>query len=224
MRNLLLSIYNQTINHLPWLRFMRREPPIIESADLVRFVDQRAKFIAQTTLYGYLKARAGTRWVLWFEDEAFVVSIKVATWELYLQCLADMAVYATAGVGRTTDAGAEELSRLARHVVHAILDAEPVPDVRPQGFDDARQAFDTRLATIAWAEIKDDEGPFQPSCHALVAVAPVIDDFKKQDKEIVLNSIHNKWKLVRDDFRRLVRAEQVLDDWRTTPTPAGETA
>ena len=40
------------------LRFWRRDPPVTKPKELVHFFETRSKFVAQTTLYGYVKARA----------------------------------------------------------------------------------------------------------------------------------------------------------------------
>jgi len=223
MRQSLVSIYKETKNVLAQVRLPRRERPIADHASLVGFVDRRAKFIAQTTLFGYLKTRAGTRWVLWFEDDNFVASINIAKWEIYLQCLADLAVYATSVVGRRTDATPEELSALAHHIVHTALESEDVAAERPQGFDSTRLEFGARLAAIEWSAIVEGEGPFQGSQQALVEHAPVADELKMLDTEIVINSMRFKWKNIRDDFRQLLRADAVLDDWRSGPTGAAGT-
>ena len=39
--------------------------------DLQNFVQERAAHVTQTTLYGYLKTRIGTRYVAMLEDEKF---------------------------------------------------------------------------------------------------------------------------------------------------------
>ena len=45
--------------------------------------------------------------------------------------------------------------------------------------------------------------PFSNSCNALFHWAPIADELKELDKEIVINSIKNKWMLVVADFEKI---------------------
>ena len=40
--------------------------------DLKDFIQQRSAHVTQTTLYGYLKTRIGSRYALMFEDEEYL--------------------------------------------------------------------------------------------------------------------------------------------------------
>jgi hypothetical protein len=68
--------------------------PIATPEALARFLDTRASFIAQTSLYGYLRTRAGMRYPELFDDDPFVEGINIAKWHVWLDCLSDLAVYA----------------------------------------------------------------------------------------------------------------------------------
>ena len=71
-----------------------KQSPIDSPDALARLIDERASFVAQTSLYGYLRTRAGMRYPELFDDDAFVASINIAKWHLWLDCLTDLAVYA----------------------------------------------------------------------------------------------------------------------------------
>ena len=47
--------------------------------------------------------------------------------------------------------------------------------------------------------------PFQESCLALYNWAPIADELKILDKEIVLNSMRLKWNLKIDEFKKLTK-------------------
>lgn len=196
------------------LYFWRSEPPVATVAGLVKYVDTRSKFVAQTTLYGYIKTRAGTRYVSLYEDELFARSVNIAKWEIWLACLCDLATYCAASIGRRVGARPDELAALAIHVVDSATMAEQVPAERPQGFGDIREAFAKRAHRTLWHQIEPGEGPFESSLDALVEWAPIADELKILDEEIVRNSMRFKWKKVRDQFEELIDAEAVLADWR----------
>lgn len=197
------------------LMFWRRDPPVTTFGDLVKFVETRSKFVAQTTLFGYIKTRAGTRYTSLFEDDVFVNSINIAKWEVYLTCLCDLASHAAASVGRGATAEKREFAALATHIVLDALKDEEIPPERPQGFDDIRAAFEKRVAATRWDEAPEGDTFFQDSPSALVEWAPIADELKSRDVKIVKNSMRFKWKKVRDQLDQLLDAELVLTDWRS---------
>ena len=50
--------------------------------DLKDFIQKKSAWVSQVTLYGYLKTRMGTKWVLHFDDEKFLSSINLAKWNI----------------------------------------------------------------------------------------------------------------------------------------------
>lgn len=197
------------------LGLARRSDPVTSPEDLRRFVEQRSKYMAQTTLYGYLKTRAGTRYVSLFEDDVFVESINIAKWEIYLACVSDLTVYAAARLGHTAGASAEEMTAIASQLVTALCDREDEAGAafRPR-FDKARDAFRIRAAGTDWSAVDDREAAFSRSPQALVDWAPVAPQLKEFDTEIVVNSMRFKWKYVRDEARTLMRGHDIIRIWR----------
>jgi hypothetical protein len=203
------------------LYFWRSESPVVSVDELVRYVDTRSKFVGQTTLFGYIKTRAGTRYVSLYEDELFTRSANIAKWEIWLACLCDLATYSVASIGRRVGAPPGELAALAVHIVEAATKAEEIPAERPQGFGDICAAYAERAHATHWHQIEPGEGPFEGSLNALVEWAPIADELKILDEEIVRNSMRFKWKKVRDQFEKLIDAEAVLADWRAKGGKAG---
>lgn len=210
------------------LNIWRREPPVTTVGELVTYVDTRSKFVAQTTLFGYVKTRIGTRYVAMYEDALFTKSVNIAKWEIYLACLGDLATYAAARIGRRGAARPGELAALAVHVVDRATQGEEVPAERPQGFGDIREAHAARARATSWNQTEPGDGLFEASLSALVEWAPIADELKILDVKIVRNSMRFKWKKVRDQFEQLIDAESVLEDWRSAgatgdlPTPESE--
>ena len=61
--------------------------------DLQNFVHERSAHVTQTTLYGYLKTRIGTRFRLMIEDEKYSESVNIAKWNIYISALSDLTLY-----------------------------------------------------------------------------------------------------------------------------------
>lgn len=188
----------------------RRRQPIADRASLQGFLSTRASHVAQTSLYGYLKTRAGTRFPELFASDAFLKSINLAKWNTWLACLSDVAVYAGGLVAARSGAPQAEVGDLMAATVEAILLDMGIPGDAgpeyPQLADEVRE----RLRTCDWASVKDDESPFSESPGALVRWAPVIDEFKRLDGEIVRNSVRFRWQDVRRDLRRDLDAEALI--------------
>lgn len=198
------------------LYFWRREPPVTTVDELVAYVESRSKFVTQTSLFSYIKARVGTRYVSMYQDPLFTKSVNIAKWETYLASLCDFAIHAAASIGRRCAARPGELEALAIHIVDSATMAEEIPAERPQGFGDIREAFARRAQATAWNQVEPGAGLFQDSLSALVKWAPIADELKVHDVEIVKNSMRFKWKKVRDQFDQVLDAESVLADWRST--------
>lgn len=187
--------------------------PIASMGRLSRFVHTRAAYIAQESLYGYLKARMGTKYPQYFQDEVFSRAIRAATLKLFISCLSDLTVFTVAVLGRETGAATAQCTALARDCFRRALreglaaaDCEPVPDA-------ALVAFEERLERTLWTNAECEENAFTGSIGDVIRFAPVIEEFKKQDSEIVCNSIRFRWRDVREQFRRRADARGVIADW-----------
>ena len=66
---------------------------ISSKEDLQNFVQERSAHVTQTTLYGYLKTRIGTRYVAMLEDEKFASSINIAKWNIYVVAISDLTFF-----------------------------------------------------------------------------------------------------------------------------------
>lgn len=188
------------------LTVRRDSGPIDSVENLTRFVSTRAAFIAQKTLYGYLKTRMGTRFPSMFENDAFVVSIDIAKLHVYAACLSDLALYAA--VHGLPETGVEPEQRRAvalRCFAQGLADnAEGAARVEAFSAAETQAAFERRLAFWNW-----DSGPrgaeiFSESPAGLVRWAPIAPELKRHDREIVENSIKFKWREIRRNFERRI--------------------
>jgi len=194
-----------------WNKLLRgRNTPITGRDGLQRFLETRANFVAQASLYGYLRTRAGMRFPELFSDDVFVRSINIAKWQLWLACLADIAVYAGGLVASRTGAPPETVGELMRSVVEGILAATGMPADAGEEFEAGAQRVRARIALCDWSSVADDETAFSESPAALVRHAPIVDELKQLDEPIVRNSVRFRWQEVRRDLRRDLDAIAVL--------------
>ena len=174
---------------------------------LADFLRTRSSYVAQTSLYGYLKTRMGTSYRIYFEDDTFSASIRTAAVKLFLSCLADLTVYAAAlseRDGALPPGGAAALaSRCFRVAAERGLADAGAGSVPAENLE----RFERRLRAADWpAAASDGRHAFAGSEADLVRFAPVIDEYKALDREIVTNSIRFRWRDVRDQLRRRIDA------------------
>ena len=190
--------------------FGRRTEPIQDPAALRHFINTRATFVAQMTLYGYLRTRAGVRFPELFHDDVFVTSTNIAKWHVWLACLADLAVYTGGMVLRNSGARDAEVGRLMCGLVDEILLETGTPaDAGPEFAEHAARVR-ARLAMCNWRAQVDGEFAFSESPPALVHWAPIIDDLKVLDAEIVRNSVRFRWHEIRVHLRENLDANAVM--------------
>ncbi len=189
---------------------LRRLAPIQDRESLKEFLNTRASFVAQTSLYGYLRTRAGMRYPELFEDDPFVTSINIAKWQMWLACLSDLAVYAGGMLMTHPDASEQKISALITGIVNEILEQTGQPDDAGDRFMESANQVRQRLAMCEFKNVSDGEQAFSHSPPALVKWAPIIDELKQLDEDIVINSVRFRWQKVRQDFRQALSAGKVL--------------
>ena len=79
--------------HFPIKKLTSKFSTINSKEDLQNFVQERSAHVTQTTLYGYLKTRIGTRYQLMLDDEKYSGSINIAKWNIYITALSDLTLY-----------------------------------------------------------------------------------------------------------------------------------
>ena len=188
----------------------RRAEPINDRASLRRFLETRASFVAQTSLYGYLRTRAGQMYPQLFEGEQFARSMNIAKWHVWLACLSDLSVYVGGLLAGQSPTRAQTAGRLLQDVVAEILSATGTPVDADAEFTAHAERVRTRLAGCHWDRVADDETPFRESPTALIRWAPIIENLKELDETIVRNSIRFRWQEIRRTVRRDLDADALL--------------
>ena len=168
--------------------------------DLQIFVQERSAHVTQTTLYGYLRTRIGTRYQLMLDDEKYSQSINIAKWNIYIAALSDLTLYVFSYL--ITKKNLKEND--AAEVFVNIINNELKNGLDEELFNNAKKEFISRLKVINWNKFYLDN-PFKNSGLALFHWSPIADELKALDKEIVLNSIMLKWNLVENDFKDLTK-------------------
>ena len=173
---------------------------ISSKKDLRNFIQERSAHVTQTTLYGYIKTRIGSRYAMMFEDEVFLKSINLAKWNIYMAALNDCTFYVFSYLIDKKNLNQNDASAIFME----IIESEKNNGLENKLFEDTKLEFNQRLKEIDW-KTHHHEDPFKKSGLSLLKWAPIADNLKAFDKEIVLNSIKLKWNLVENEFKDLTK-------------------
>ena len=166
--------------------------------DLQNFVQERSAHVTQTTLYGYLKTRIGTRYQLMLDDEKYSESVDIAKWNIYMAALSDLTLYVFSYLISQKNLKQND----AEEIFINIITNELKNGLDDQIFNNTKKEFILRLKATNWHKFYLEK-PFKNSGLALYNWSPIADDLKVLDKEIVLNSIMLKWNLIENEFKEL---------------------
>tara|TARA_B100001093_G_scaffold313984_1_gene299601 strand:+ start:184 stop:759 length:576 start_codon:yes stop_codon:yes gene_type:complete len=168
--------------------------------DLKNFIQTRSAHVTQTTLYGYIKTRVGSRYAMMFEDEVFLKSINLAKWNIYVYAIMDCTIYTFSYLIDNKNLKQND----AQNIFNTIIDDEKINGLSSEIYENIKVEFTQKTKNIDWKNYHYND-PFKSSGLALYKWAPIADELKVLDKEIVLNSIMLKWNLVENEFKELTK-------------------
>ena len=200
LRNILNTLGDIRNYVFPVKKITNRFRNINSKEDLRNFIQERSAHVTQTTLYGYIKTRIGSRYAMMFEDDVFLKSINLAKWNIYMAALADCTFYVFSYLIDKKNLKQNDSSE----VFIQILEHERSNGLEDKLFEDTKLEFNLRLKEIDWKNYHQDH-PFKNSGLSLLKWSPIAENLKVFDKEIVLNSIKLKWNLVENEFQNLTK-------------------
>ncbi|MDC3036248.1 esterase [Candidatus Pelagibacter sp.] len=165
------------------------------------FIQTKSAWVTQVTLYGYLKTRMGTRYVLHFENDVFMSSVNLAKWNIYAVALQDLTFFTFSYLKKNFNYNKVEK---AKEIFLKILDDEISNKMPLDVIENAKKSFNERLQSINW-DLYHEDLPFNSSALSLYKWAPIAEDLKTLDRKIVLNSVILKWDIVKKEFRERIQ-------------------
>ena len=169
--------------------------------ELEKFIQSKSAWVSQVTLYGYLKTRMGTRYVLHFENDKFMGSVNLAKWNIYAVALQDLTLFTFSYLKANFN---YQDTDKAKDVIFKIFDDETSNNMPLDIIEEAKHKFNERLQNINWDTYFNDL-PFNPSALSLYKWAPIADELKTLDRKIVLNSVILKWDIVKKEFKERIK-------------------
>ena len=197
LRTTLISLWEYVI---PIWKISGLFKSIKSKKDLENFIQERSAHVTQTTLYGYLKTRIGVKYIAMMEDERYLKSINLAKWNIYVVALADCAFYVFSYLVSEKNLKDND----CKEIFLNILENEKKNVLSAEIFDRGKKHCLERLDKVNFSNYHLND-PVKESGQAVYYWSPIADELKSLDKKIVLNSIHLKWGLMKDEFKKLTK-------------------
>ena len=169
--------------------------------ELEDFIQTKSAWVSQVTLYGYLKTRMGTRYVLHFENDEFMKSVNLAKWNIYAVAIQDLTFFTFSFL--KSNMNYQNVEK-AKDIFLKILDDETTNKMPQNIIEEAKKNFEERFQNIDW-DLYHDNLPFNLSALSLYKWAPIADELKTLDRKIVLNSVILKWDVVKKEFKERIK-------------------
>lgn len=186
--------------------FGRGAVRIASSDALIAALQKHAAKTGQSTLFGYLKARMGAKYVAIFEDPAFQPSLRAAQEAIFAASLADLTLFVAVEISE----GARLNGCVKNDLIRCCREAALSGGLDVFAADAVAKRVAARLSDQDWGQ--PSAQVFTDSPEGLVNAAPVSDGFKRQDREMIVNSVRFHW----IEVRRRVRLRLDRDALRTS--------
>ena len=182
----------------PYEKISKKFSKINNEGDLAIFIKEKSAFVTQSTLYGYLKTRMGLKQNLMFTDDIFVDSVNKAKWNIFSEAVTDLTFFSISFLNNKYNIDNLDPNK----IYETILENEILNGLPKDMCGKYKAKFKEKLNDFDIKEYSSNN-PFNNSCNALFHWAPIADELKELDKEVVINSIKNKWMLVEADLEKI---------------------
>jgi len=147
---------------LPLTNILGRQNRIDEIESLRSFVLSRSSYIAQVSLYGYLKARAGTRYVSLIKDPVFASSMKTARNRIFFVCLMDLTLHVIKTIHTRKKHNFKNLDPFSRQFFIQTLAKAPKEVFESLEQEKVILEFEKHLRRHNWSSNDDSHGKDEP--------------------------------------------------------------
>jgi hypothetical protein len=190
------------------------EKDIIDDVNkLIDFIHSQSAYVMQISLYEYIKTRAGTQYPTLFENEIYLKSMKIARWHIYSGCLSDILIYLLYLICENNHENFRTKKNNIILIFNKITKSNNQDDVSVEKISKILKNFSSKINDLKIKELMNNNYLFfQHSSEMFVKWAPVAEEFKRLDKEIMINSISFRWIGVRRELNKRVDFSQISKD------------
>lgn len=163
-----------------------------------------AAFLAQGSIYSYLRARSGTQGPRLFQDAGFGAALDLCKWEGFAVAAQDLVLILEADLRGPGGVPTAPLAGPLGALYDAALSREPVPAHRAaEGWADLSAEFRARLGFALAGPPRRTDEIATATARRLLRHAPVEDAIRLSDAEMVTNNVAFRF----IDYKRRLRRE-----------------
>ena len=185
---------------------LRPKKPISQLSELIEFIHRNASFVSQVVLLTYIKARAGTQHPKLFENREYLKSIEIARSNIYASSVADLIFYVINE--HCLKEIKDKIHFILPNLVDEVFKFAKYDEKVVEEFNKMRKRCKEQINTLNIENT--DHKLFKMSSDTFFKYAPMAEEFKKDDEEIMRNSILFKWIEVRRELRSRIKPSQIF--------------
>lgn len=184
------------------LEWFRRPPPIVDCASLADFLDTRAAFLTQKSIFDYVRGRSGPYFSMIIKEESFKAGVEEARWKSYPYAISVVTEMLHGQlVPLTGDPVA--LGQFMRALALEVLDRYPVPAALGEAYwAEARKELAIRCDQIALHPSKQVKDIPLPFAQVFFDNMPIHEKLREQDFELIRDQLRINLISMHRDFHR----------------------
>lgn len=171
------------------LDWFRRPPPIADRTALADFLDSRAAFLVQKSIFDYARGRSGPYFSMMVKEASFRDGVEEARWKSYpygLSVVTEM----VHGVLLPLTGEPERLAGVLRDIALEVFDRYPVPTPLDRGFwSGERVALALRCEQIALHPPKNVKDIPLPFAKLFFDNMPIHEKLRELDFELITSQL-----------------------------------
>ena len=180
--------------------WFQRPPPIADAATLVDYLDSRAAYLVQTSIFDFARACTGMSFGALMKDQTFIEAIEKSRWSSYplgLSIVGEM----VHGVLRPEASGTMPLAEALRHAAFAAFDRYSVPaTLGTEAWTNARADLGQRVIGIGLHSPKAVKDIPLALITQIFKQLPISEKIRGDDQEIVVNQLRMNLIRMHEDF------------------------
>jgi len=197
------------------LDWFRRPPPIADRGAVVDFLDQRAAFLSQKSIFDYVRGRSGPYFSMIIKEESFKAGVEKARWQNYpygLSIVAEM-IY---GVLLEPIGDRTGLARIMREIALEAFDRYPVPAaLGEEVWSSARKDLSSRVDAVSLHPPKFVKDIPLPFAQVFFDNMPIHERLREQDFELIRDQVRVNLISMHRDFLKVADLSALTADLKT---------
>lgn len=193
-------------------KWLRASPQVASATAFREFLSEQAVFAAQKSVVGYCEVKAGNNRDTLFAEQEFRDALDRCRWESYAAVLADLLVLAYRYLRDHAGGRDEALTAALARLYPAILDQQPRPAHRPDGWDDITAPFPARLEQARLEGVAGPAEVARVAARRIHQVLPIHEAHRRTDREAIDGAVRFHMVAAWDQMARKVDAAAVTAD------------